>query len=603
MDEETRHFREELLADIGADAHATRDYPRTRFTDRACQILESGEEFSEFHLCYACEEWKKNLVQVDAYSLSEADGVLNLVVVDFSGLPNPGLLKTEEVNQLLNRARRFLEGCIKGDLASLWDESHEANRLATAIKEFASDLLAKVKIYLISDRELGARLGRIPLRSVKDREVEVQIWDISRLGRTEMSTSGKESIVIDFLREYGKGIPALAANLSDRSVYKSFMCVMPGEVLASLYDRYGGRILEQNVRAFLGEGRKVNKGIRETLKREPYMFFAYNNGLTTTVSDLTIKEGADGAAEIASVTDFQVVNGGQTTASLYWAKKSGMDISAVSVQMKLSKLPENRFEEAVHDIARYANAQNAVSASDLFAGHPYFKNLENLSKLTLAPSSNAGGTGSYWFFERTQGGYNVELKRLQGAAAKKWQILRPKRQRLTKTDVARIEVTWASVPHSVSAGAQKNTAAFAKLIEPRWKSDPSSFGSSYFKQLVAKTILVRALDSTIPAQSWYPGSILRQLVTYTIALFADRLSKWNRELDLDEVWKSQAAPNDFVTEGLRMAEKVMPFLQDIPDTQLKNRLVTEWAKREACWMRLKESSVDLSSGYLRKLAP
>ena len=168
------------------------------------------------------------------------------------------------------------------------------------------------------------------------------------------------------------------------------MCVIPGAVLAGLYDRFGGRILEQNVRAFLGDTRKVNKGIRETLRTEPGMFFAFNNGLTVTVSDLALDRHADGHTEVTSAKGLQIVNGGQTTASLYWARKAGVDLSQVRVQMKLSRLPEDGFQEAVHNIARFANAQNAVSASDLFAGHPYFKRMEQISRQTMAPPSKAG---------------------------------------------------------------------------------------------------------------------------------------------------------------------------------------------------------------------
>lgn len=602
MDEEITRYREGLLAEIRADAHAGGDYERTRFIDRACQILESGEEFTDYALCRAHTQWKNRaLVQVDAYNFSPADGVLSLVVAEYSGAENPEALSTEDVKRLINAAYRFLEGSAHDDLANSWDESHEANALSREVFAFASEEMTKARIYLVSDRVLGAQLGRLPELALGSQKVEIQLWDVGRLGRAEMSNSGREEIRIDFINDYGQGIPALSAGLGDQSKYQSYMCVMPGNVLAGLYDRFGGRILEQNVRAFLGEGRKVNKGIRETLRNDPSMFFAFNNGLTATVSDLSLESGADGHQTITSVSDFQVVNGGQTTASLYWARKSNYDLSKVFVQMKLSRLPEEGFEEAVHDIARYANAQNAVSASDLFAGHPYFKRLETLSRQTLAPSTKAGDVGGYWYFERAQGSYKVELKRKTGLASKTWQLIHPKRQVISKTDVARYEVTWGCLPHSVCSGRQKNISAFGKMISDSWGQNPEAFDVDYYKGLIVKAILTRAIDAEIPAQKWYPGSILRQLTTYTLALISDRMNQAGLQLDTDAIWRSQHASKSFLVEAMRLAKDVLPMLQEIPEEQVRNRLVTEWAKREACWDRVRGSGIQLSSDYANTL--
>lgn len=609
MDEETTRYREILLNEIRADSDAGADYARTCFIDRACAVLEAGEEFTEYNICRAHTESRKGgQVQVDAYSFSPNDGVLNLVVCEYSGVAEPEPLMTDEVRRVVQSAYRFLEGSVYDTLAERWDESHPAHALAREVFSFATDEMTKVRLYLISDRPLGLQLGKMPELSLGTQAVEIQLWDIGRLARLEASSMGREEIEIDFASEYGRGIPALSAGLDGTTRYESFMCVMPGSVLAGLYDRFGGRILEQNVRAFLGEGRKVNKGIRETLRDEPAMFFAFNNGLTVTVSDLTLERREDGHTSITAVKGLQVVNGGQTTASLHWARKAGIDLSNVYVQMKLSRLPEEGFEDAVHNIARFANAQNAVSASDLFAGHAYFKRLEALSRQTLAPPAKAGEINSYWYFERTTGSYKVELKRMTGVAAKTWQILHPKRQILTKTDVARYAMTFDCQPHIVSSGGQKNIAAFGKVISQRWESHSNileavyfTFDVAYFRQMVVKAILTRAIDALIPAQAWYPGSILRPLTSYTLALMSLRMQQMNLTLDYEAIWKMQAAPPVFLDEARRVASKVLPLVQDIPEEQVRNRLVTEWVKKEACWKRVAESSIALSQTFCNAL--
>ncbi len=598
MDEETSRYREIMLNDIRADSDAGGDYARTCFIGRACEVLEEGEEFTEFHICRAHAETRKGgQVRVDAYSFSPSDGVLNLIVGEFSGAETPEQLLSEEVKKLAQAGFRFLEGSVYEKLSDRWDESHDAHALSREVFTFASSgEMSKVCLYLVSDRPLGLQV-KPPQLSLGSTEVDVQVWDIARLARMEASAKGREEIRIDFVAEYGRGIPALAAGIDADSRYESYMCVMPGSVLAALYDRFGGRILEQNVRAFLGEGRKVNKGIRDTLRTEPGMFFAFNNGLTVTASEIVLSRSAEGHTEISAASGLQVVNGGQTTASLYWARKAGIDLAKVYVQMKLSCLPEEGFEDAVHNIARYANAQNAVSASDLFAGHPYFKRLETISRQTLAPPAKAGDVNGYWYFERTTGSYKVELKRKSGLPAKTWQLIHPKRQVLSKTDVARYETTFAGLPHTVSSGAQKNIAAFGKIISQAWNADPEQFDVGYFRRLVGRAILTRALDALIPGLPWYPGSIVRPLTSYTLALISIRMQAQDLQFDHEAIWRAQQAPRAFLDEAARIASEILPLLQEIPEEQVRNRLITEWVKKEACWKRVVESNIDLSETF------
>jgi len=602
MDEEVTRYRETLLGEVQSGSAAGAGYTSTLFVDRVCSALESAEEFTEFNVCRVSGQTRQGwAVQLDAYSFSAADGVLNLVVSIYSGASEPVPLLTDEVKRAVAAAYRFLEGAVHGSLANTWDESHDAHAVCKEIFSFATGgEMTKARIYLISDRPVSPSLGKVPEMALGTMGVELHLWDIARLARVEASVRGREDIVIDFLAEYGEGIPALPADLDRRARYESYMCVMPGGILASLYDRFGGRILEQNVRAFLGDTRKVNKGIRETLRTNPEMFFAFNNGLTVTVSDLITNIHEMGHTEIIRVKGLQIVNGGQTTASLYWARKAGIDLSSVRVQMKLSCLPEDGFEDAVHDIARFANAQNAVTASDLFAGHPYFKRLEGISRQTLAPA-RPGETPSYWYFERTTGSYKVELKRKTGLAAKTWQLINPKKQVLTKTDVARYDTTFEGGPHQVSSGAQKNIAAFGKIVTQAWTRDPSSFDLAYYQRLIGRAIMIRAVDAAIPAQDWYPGSILRPLTTYTVALMSARMSEAGLKPDYEGIWKLQSAPDSFIQEAMRIAKRLLPLLQEIPEEQVRNRLITEWVKREACWERVKNSDIRLSEEFLGTL--
>ncbi len=74
----------------------------------------------------------------------------------------------------------------------------------------------------------------------------------------------------------------------------------------------GGRLLEGNVRSFLSLRSTVNKDIRATILKDPEHFFVYNNGIAVTVEDMTLND----KGKLLKATDFQIINGGQTTASL-----------------------------------------------------------------------------------------------------------------------------------------------------------------------------------------------------------------------------------------------------------------------------------------------
>ena len=104
------------------------------------------------------------------------------------------------------------------------------------------------------------------------------------------------------------------------------------------------------------------------------MFFSYNNGLTAT-AEIEVSQETDSTKSIKSIKNLQIVNGGQTTASVHYSKfKFDADLSRVFVQMKLSVVDPELLETIV-PIAEYANTQNKVNAADFFANHPFHRQL------------------------------------------------------------------------------------------------------------------------------------------------------------------------------------------------------------------------------------
>src|SRR5690606_12812258 len=146
-----------------------------------------------------------------------------------------------------------------------------------------------------------------------------------------------------------------------------YLSILPGKLLSDIYWEYGSRLLEGNVRAFLSAKWKVNKGIRNTIKKEPSKFFTYNNGIACTAKNLTF---SDDGKSIIKIEDLQIINGGQTTASLTTAwKVDKASLETIYVPMKLTIVKSDEYDEMIQNISKYANSQNKVTDADLFSNH------------------------------------------------------------------------------------------------------------------------------------------------------------------------------------------------------------------------------------------
>ena len=98
----------------------------------------------------------------------------------------------------------------------------------------------------------------------------------------------------------------------------------------------------------------------------------------------------DDGLVIDSIKDLQIVNGGQTTASLFHTRRSDKaDLGEVFVQMKLTVIDDEKSEEVVPRISEFANTQNKVNAADFFSNHPFHVRMESF----FSPDMGAGTAG------------------------------------------------------------------------------------------------------------------------------------------------------------------------------------------------------------------
>jgi hypothetical protein len=351
------------------------------------------------------------------------------------------------------------------------------------------------------------------------------------------------------------------------------------------------RLLEQNVRVFLQVRGNVNKGIRQTLEGDPAMFFAYNNGLTATAEAVTT-ESRDGQVVLTRLRNLQIVNGGQTTASIHAARRAKVDLSRVFVQMKLSIVDQARAGEIVPRISEFANSQNRVNAADFFANHPFHVRMEGFSRRMFAPSPDGTFRETKWFYERARGQHADARALLTPAQRKKFDLENPRGQVFSKTDLAKYHNAWAGKPDKVSLGAQKNFADFAQAIGAAWKKDEDAFNEGWFRDAVARAILFRATEKVVSEQSWYQGGYRANIVAYAIAKMAHDLSATSRSLDFAAIWQKQAV-DEPIREGIAAAAHDVIVA---PPAGISN--VTEWAKKQACWARVQSLDIAWPKRFL-----
>ena len=580
--------------DILAAAQAGSDFLESQFAEKMAGYLEDAGEIEEFNPYFARDpagNWR-----ADGYAWDDDTGTFSLFLTDFRPEDTLHTLIRTEANPLFNKGLRFLRKAFDQKFVESLEETSAAFEIANLVQNVLKSIY-KVNIYVLSNGQLSQRFGAIDSQDLDGIPVHFKVWDITRVLRLESSMSEREELVIDLEKDFEGGIRCLPAGIHGTG-YTSYLLVMPGDYLARLYGQWGSRLLEQNVRNFLQARGKVNKGIRKTIHEEPGMFFAYNNGITATASDVEIAVGERGHL-IRSVTNLQIVNGAQTTASLFNAlHKDKADLRDIAVQMKLSVVDAEQIESVVPRISRYANSQNKVSEADFFSNHPFHQRIEEISRRLYAPATGNYQQESKWFYERTKGQYLDKQSHLTQAQKKKFQIEFPRSQVFTKTDLAKFENVWRGTPHTVSLGAQKNFANFADHIDKAWQRQDADFNEAYFREVVAKAIVFRHLEKLVSKQQWYQGGYRANIVAYTISYLAERLSSRSDALDFNKIWKKQSVGAGLEEAMTLISRHVHDALVDTPPN-VSN--VTEWAKRQACWEAVRRMDIELPASLDNEL--
>lgn len=486
-------------------------------------------------------------------------------------------LPRSELGRLAGWAARFFDYALKGEhdrfagnVAAL-EAAQYLHQEAGRIEEVRVNVLTDARV---RDREVEEII-------VQGRPVSTEVWDLERLYRAAGEDVTRDKIAIDFAQLLGRPLSCLEMKPRPAE-YETYLVILPGRLVYQLFEQYGPRLFEFNVRSFLQAKGAVNKGIYKTIKDEPGRFLAYNNGLTATADEIEV-ETWHGETVIKSVRGLQIVNGAQTTASIHRALKADkLSLDQVAVSMKLTLVSPDRLDEFVPLIARFANTQNPIQVADLSASDRFHQQFETLSGSVWPP-----GQESRWFYERARGSYQMARNREGSTLARRREFDRtcPRSQHFGKTELAKYLMTWWGLPHVVSRGAQKNYATFMFGLRERlgedWVPD-----KEFYRRTIAQALLFKAAQSVVRRARLQ--SYGANVVTYMVALLSE---KYGEAIDLERLWEAQQVSEEMEEIFAAWAPLIHSEIVD----SAGSRNVTEWCKKEDCWAEIRSLNLPMPS--------
>ena len=543
----------------------------------ASAILEYLEDNGEVNVPELCV-FQKTRTRITAYDYNDEAESLDLFYL-IKAETLLGKVNKSKVEQGFNYLMSFYRESMSGTLlkAVNVDNNDEIAEVAKLVQS-TKGKINQLRLYVITNGLTDPDAGMAVESDDGEYIIEYNVWDMQRVYQQHNIRTGKEKVEIDFPTEYNTELQCLKMS-EENPFVDAYMAIIPGITLAKIYKKYQQVLLEKNVRTFLQFKGKVNKGIRKTLREEPDMFFSYNNGISTTASEIEVKD-VDGALYITRLYDWQIVNGGQTTASISASLNDrDVELGKVFVPMKISVIRDaENGENIIKAISTSANSQTAIKNSDFSANEPYLVDLEKYSRSEWVPNGNSKPVCK-WYFERTRGQYLDQLAQLSGYNEKAFKREYPKNQKITKTDIAKYETSWNMMPYNVCRGAEKNYTIFVTDI----KRDKPEVTASYFKRVIAKCILFNTIDSIVKSKKLggYKANMNAYLMA-SISFLSDR------NLDLTYIWEQQMVQQEVIDRIEELIPMVWLHLTGSSSSggnQSSN--VGEWSKKPECWNRLK----------------
>lgn len=559
------------------------------------KLLDS-EDLNDSYFLNIAENLKLN-----GYTINESSERLQLFIVDESSIDITLFDKDLQIStkshydNQFKRATKFLDKAIKGHLN---DNVQDADPIRPLLSQLSSATGAEqfdvIEIFLISATATIESRGSIPqpkriefedenisVGFVRNREkvkkellIIKKLVDLNFLYDILISQGNRERLIIDFESLFDYKIEVIKA--AEEENFESYLCVLPADILYGLYKRYSSRLLEKNVRSFL-EFKGYNRGIRETIRKFPEKFIAFNNGITITSTSKEIVT-ENGKIFITSLTDFQIVNGGQTTASIYFTHKDGFPIDKVKVMAKINvarNVTEDVLDELISDISLYSNSQTKVSKVDFSSRNPQINKIKALSESIVTPS------GRKWFFEKSRGEFNTKL-RIAGSNKARIEKEYPKNYRFSKEQLGKYFTAWGEQPFVVKKGGEKVFRYFLEEITGELRGKKAiTVNRDFYEELISKIILFTQLEKVYGQGKHSMGQIRSAVVPYAISIIYINTdgSKDGKQFDLIKIWKKEKLEDDLIV----FFTELMKLMNDLIKKYAESDDFGEYSKNRKLW--------------------
>lgn len=577
---ELNDFNRELIEEVKEYAAENSEHTESAFTSVFLSYLSDfGEtKTADAEVSYCIKESEK--FKVNAFAYSEYFQSLTLIVSCYEKNGKIERLNKLDTAKICRQASKFYKLCCASN--SIFDEMEESSN-EYALYEFIKsnkDNVENLYIILLTNKLVNGDLPEDTM--INKTAVKYDVWDIERLVQAVYQRKETEKLVIRFKNKYRYRLQLIKVPQKSE-IYDCYVGYISGICLAEIYRDEGQRLIEKNVRSFLQATGKVNKGIRDTLRSDPAMFMAYNNGISTIAEQVIIdeNESTDDFIIIKELIGWQIVNGGQTTASIYAALQNKVDLSNVNVQMKLTVIKsDEQMDTVISSISRFANSQNKITMSDFSANDDFHIKLEQLSRRVYIPVEK-GKSSQRWFYERARGQYSVEVHRqLTAASKKKYKEQNPKNKCISKTVAAKCTMCWLKHPDIVSKGLETNFIKYSSMIQDGEIEAPNE---EFYCDMIAQVILFQQCDKIVDAQNF--GGYKAQINYYTIALLAEFYSD---KVDFKYIWQHQNISPETAQLLEDICYKIWNHFMNPKTNNAKGVNVTQWCKKEECWTLLKE---------------
>lgn len=587
-------FYQDALTDFQIDKDASK---AQIFTQKIGSFLEQDGDVADI----TWSEYIQSDIEFSGYAYDEERKLLTIVGSQFFPGEKIETLTKDLYERKFKKMKLFFEEAVNSmqPLYSVMSPGDEAVESAKYIYDlFAANGIQRLMFLIITNGTLTRNTKVIPFETIQNLRADFQVFDLKDIFRISTQENNLQEIEVS-VNDYTKeGLLCLPASLEAQD-YASYLVVMPGEVLAQIYDKYGQKLLEQNVRTFLQFKGNTNKKMQITIKEEPERFFAYNNGLTCTASSIEV-EKQDNILKIVRLNGLQIVNGGQTTSVIYNCYKNKLDVKNIFVQMKLSVVSkEEEYADFVGKVARYANSQNPVKESDFFSNSPFHKTFKELSERIWAPMSGGLQIKNKWYYERTRGQYlNEKAKYSRDGKEKEFLLRYPKEQMIDKHVLAKTEMIFSNFPH-LSTKTNQAFPKFAKQIEDMLEKDELSINESYFKEAVAKIILTKKTDKLIAEAEWAKSrkSVRAYIKAYALALLNKYVKEHEAYLNYADIWDRQD-----ISEAMEQVLDIcINAIRTYIEAQENEADLREKFSREYTWKEIQQLNLDIPENLFKNI--